>query len=330
MVDRLFSAVQPTGNLHLGNYLGAIKNYVELQKNYDGGLFCIADLHALTVHQNPKELRESILKTVATYIACGIDPQQTQIFQQSAVPQHSELSWILGCNTPLGWMNRMIQFKEKSNSNEKSNLGLYSYPVLMAADILLYKGTCVPVGEDQLQHVNLANDIAQSFNHTYKTEYFPEIIPLLQKDACRIMSLRDGTKKMSKSEESDYSRINLTDDNDTIALKIRKAKSDSFIIGISYDKEYRPECSNLLTIYSGLVDTSPEAAAENLKGNDFSSFKSFVADAIIHKITPIREEINKLMTDKELLTFILKRGNKEAREIAKNNIIEIKELVGLI
>ena len=320
---RAFTAVQPSGNLHIGNYFGAIKNFVKMQDHND--FFCIADLHALTLHQNPKQLKDSILKTAAIYIACGMDVSKTTIFQQSAIPEHGQLSWILGCNTPLGWMNRMIQFKEKSKNKADANLGLYSYPVLMTADILLYRASLVPIGEDQLQHINLANDIAARFNHTYKTDYFPEIQPLMTHNSSRIMSLRDGTKKMSKSDESDYSRINLLDDCDTIALKIKKSKSDS-MEGVSYHKISRPECSNLLTIYGALTDTDPEKIAYRDK---FSTFKQELTDVLIYTLEPIRNETVRLLQDPKYLYDVLEIGYTKASMVAESNLYDIKQIIGL-
>lgn len=251
-MKRVLSGVQPTGNLHLGNYLGAIRNWVGMQDSYKC-LFCVVDMHAITIPQNPDELRQAIRQVTAAYIACGIDPKKSVIFPQSAVSAHAELGWILSCHTPLGWLNRMTQFKEKTGKNrDGASLGLYGYPVLMAADILAYKATHVPVGEDQKQHLELARDIAGAFNRYYCSDYFPLPEPLIMETAARIMSLRDGTKKMSKSDESDYSRVNLTDNADAIALKFRKAKSDSSPT-IAYDPENRPEAANLINIYAALA-----------------------------------------------------------------------------
>lgn len=324
----VFSGVQPTGNLHLGNYLGAIKNWVELQDK-SKCLFSIVDLHAITVPQNPKELHQSILDTAATYIACGIDPSKSTIFQQSTVSGHAELSWLLACVTPLGWLNRMTQFKEKAGKHkENSCLGLYAYPVLMAADILLYKATHIPVGEDQKQHLELCRDIAGAFNRQYNIEYFKLPEPLIMGEAARVMSLRDGTQKMSKSDISEFSRINLTDDNDTIADKVKKAKSDA-ALGITYDPDNRPEASNLLTIYAALANISREIAEEKFRSTGFADFKKELAEVVIAALSPIRNEISKLKSDKAYLGSILKVGAENAAEIANKNLKEIKEIVGL-
>lgn len=327
--ELVFSGVQPTGNLHLGNYLGAIKNWVGIQNKYRS-IFCIVDLHAITVQQDPKALYESTLELAAVYIACGINPDKSIIFPQSAVSAHSELAWILGCNTPLGWLNRMTQFKEKAGDEKKMEgamLGLYSYPVLMAADILLYKATHVPVGEDQKQHLELAREIANSFNHNYKKKLFPQPEPLILGAATRVMSLNDGTRKMSKSEESDYSRINLSDDADTIRKKFQKAKSDSEP-SVYYDKEKRPDISNLITIYAALADISIEKADEHFKGKRSSDLKKELAELAVEKLSPITTEFNKLKADKEHLKTILRNGADKANEIAEKNLKEIKETVG--
>src|ERR1700689_2412662 len=270
-MNRIFSGVQPTGNLHLGNYLGAINNWVGLQKDFDC-IFCIVDLHALTTPQDPKELTAQTREVTAAYVSCGIDPERCIIFNQSAVPAHTELAWLLGCLTPLGWLNRMTQFKEKAGmAREEAGLGLYAYPVLMAADILLYKATHVPVGEDQKQHLELARDIAQAFNRQFGAEFFPLPEPQIIGPATRVMSLRDGTKKMSKSDESDYSRINMGDDAEAIRLKIRKAKTDPQPLpGDPADLAARPEAANLLGIYAALADESVEQAMQRFAGTEFS------------------------------------------------------------
>ncbi|MCB2081904.1 MAG: tryptophan--tRNA ligase, partial [Rickettsiales bacterium] len=293
----VFSGVQPTGNLHLGNYLGAIRQWVRMQDSHHC-IYCIVDLHAITVFQNPEALRESILTTAATYIACGVDPKRSIIFNQSAVPGHSELAWILGCHTPLGWLNRMTQFKEKAGKHrENAVLGLYSYPVLMAADILLYKATHVPVGEDQKQHLELARDIAGAFNRAYNQDVFPLPEPLILGGATRVMSLRDGSKKMSKSDESDFSRIHLTDDADTIRRKIMKAKADMEFDGIYYDAEKRPEISNLLTILAALQDVSVEEAQKPFANAGNKEFKEALADVAVSTLSPISTEIQRLIRD---------------------------------
>ncbi len=327
MAELVFSGVQPTGNLHLGNYLGAIKQWADIQSKYRS-IFCIVDLHAITVPQDPKALYESTLEMAAVYISCGIDPEKSIIFAQSTVPAHAELAWILSCFTPFGWLNRMTQFKEKAGKHrENAALGLFSYPVLMAADILVYKATHVPVGEDQKQHLELAREIANSFNHRYNREVFPQPEPLILKEASRIMSLRDGTKKMSKSDESDYSRINLSDDAETIKLKFQKAKSDS-IMGISYDKEARADVANLLTIYSSLMDISIEQAVEKFRNSQFSQFKNELAEVAAAKLAPITSEFKKLKEDKAYLSKLLKSGAKKAGEIAEKNLNEVKKVVG--
>src|SRR5438034_8119475 len=273
-MNRIFSGIQPTGNLHLGNYLGAIRNWVALQHDYEC-IFCIVDLHALTLPQNPDELRQATREVTAAYIAAGIDPERCIIFNQSMVTAHAELAWLLGCLTPLGWLNRMTQFKEKApKQREMAGLGLYAYPALMAADILLYKATHVPVGEDQKQHVELARDIAGAFNRRYGRDFFPLPEPQIFGEATRIMSLRDGTKKMSKSDMSDYSRINMTDDADAIALKIRRAKTDPEPLPHTIDAlEARPEADNLIGIYAALADMTREAALARFAAQNFSTFK---------------------------------------------------------
>ncbi|HKF70269.1 MAG TPA: tryptophan--tRNA ligase, partial [Stellaceae bacterium] len=273
-MNRIFSGIQPTGNLHLGNYLGAIRNWVAMQNDYDC-IFCIVDLHALTLPQDPAELRGATREVTAAYIAAGIDPERCIIFNQSTVHEHTELAWLLGCLTPLGWLNRMTQFKDKAGKQrESAGLGLYAYPALMAADILLYKGTHVPVGEDQKQHVELARDIAGAFNRRYEVEFFPLPEPQILGAATRVMSLRDGTKKMSKSDTSDYSRLNMTDDADTIRQKIRKAKTDPAPMpATAAECEARPEAANLLGIYAALADKSIETALAEFAGSPFSRFK---------------------------------------------------------
>lgn len=420
--QRIFSGVQPTGNLHLGNYLGAIRRWVDMQHTHES-LFCIVDLHAITVPQEPAKLRAAVRETAAAYIACGIDAQKNIIFPQSAVAEHSELAWILSCHTKLGWLNRMTQFKEKSQntvdvqrllkllknevnvinklpesferiaklfdwfstnkkpmvfpvifskdkewneefnqkqqettklrhdvisnlkdvgglltetydfiqnnikSMEKANLGLYSYPVLMAADILLYKTSHVPVGEDQKQHIELARDIAGAFNRAYG-EIFPIPEPVIAAEAARIMSLRDGTKKMSKSDESDYSRINLTDDADTIAKKFRKAKSD-MIEGMSYD-ENRPEAANLLAIYAALKGISKADAFAECGGMNFSAFKSLLTDVAVAHLAPITAKMRELLAQPDYIDQVLKNGTIRAREIASKTMNEVKDAVGFL
>ncbi len=328
----IFSGMQPTRQLHLGNYLGALKNWVTLQNEMDA-IFCVVDLHAMTIDHDPETLRNNIREVAAAYIAAGIDPERHILFNQSAVSGHAELNWILACHTPLGWLNRMTQFKEKAGK-QKDNavLGLYAYPVLMAADILLYKATHVPVGEDQKQHLELARDIAGAFNRYYKADgFFPLPEPQILGEATRVMSLRDGTKKMSKSDESEYSRINLTDDADTIALKIRKAKTDPEPLPDTVeDLERRPEANNLVTIYAALSDTTRAAVLAQFGGQQFSAFKGALADLSVAKLAPIAGEMNRLLGDKAELDRLLKKGADRAGEIAARTVNEVKDLVGLV
>ena len=332
MLKKIFSGVQPTGNLHLGNYLGAIKNFVQLNNdNQNTCIFCVVDLHAITVKQKPKELKDNIRKTVATFIASGIDPNRSIIFNQSKVPAHSEAAWILSCTARMGWLNRMTQFKEKAgNDKEKANVGLYSYPILMAADILLYDSTHVPVGDDQKQHLELSRDIAQRFNKDFEVEDFfklPE--PLIQKEYSRIMSLKDGLKKMSKSDLSDLSRINLTDNKDEIVNKIKKAKTDQFPLPSEMrELEKRPEAKNLIGIYSSLMNYKVEKTIEKFSGKNFSEFKNDLSQLLIDKIDPISVEIKKLLDDKKYLDDILYKGYQKANDIASNKLKEIHKIVG--
>ena len=308
-MNRIFSGIQPTGNLHLGNYLGAIRNWVALQGEYEC-IFCIVDLHALTQPQDPAELRVSTREVTAAYIAAGIDPERCTIFNQSMISAHAELAWLLGCLTPLGWLNRMTQFKERAGSNrEMAGLGLYAYPVLMAADILLYKATHVPVGEDQKQHLELARDIAGAFNRHYEREFFPLPEPQIFGAATRVMSLRDGAKKMSKSDTSDYSRINMTDDADTIALKIRRAKTDPEPLPFSIaDLERRPEADNLIGIYAALSELSREAALARFAGRNFSQLKGALSELAVEILGRIGGEMRRLMADPGYLDGTLHRG----------------------
>tara|TARA_B100000959_G_C14978583_1_gene622531 strand:+ start:1553 stop:2563 length:1011 start_codon:yes stop_codon:yes gene_type:complete len=328
----VFSGVQPTGNLHLGNYLGAMKNFVELQKKAEC-IYCVVDLHAITVFQEPQELNKNILETTAGFLACGLDFKRSIIFNQSSVSGHAELAWIFNCISRVGWMNRMTQFKEKAGSNkENASVGLYVYPNLMAADILLYKATHVPVGDDQKQHLELVRDIAQKFNNDFRNEnFFPIPEPLIQKKISRVMSLRDGKRKMSKSEESDYSRINLADSEDEIRKKIKKAKTDSLPIPEKIeDLKNRPEALNLLTIYSSITDSTLEKTLKEMKGKDFSKFKENLSDALISTICPIGKRIKDLNKDKSCLLKILKEGSNRARKISEHNLNKIKEIVGFI
>jgi len=332
MGKKIFSGVQPTGNLHLGNYLGAIKNFVDLNNDNDNKcIFCVVDLHAITVKQDPKELKNNIRETVATFVASGIDPKKSIIFNQSRVAAHSEGAWILSCVARMGWLNRMTQFKEKAGKDkEKASIGLYSYPVLMAADILLYDATHVPVGDDQKQHLELCRDIAQKFNNDFGVQNFLQVPePLIQKEFSRIMSLKDGSKKMSKSELSDLSRINLTDDKDQIINKIKKAKTDPLPMPQDIKElDERLEAKNLLGIYSSLTNTTLENSVKNFAGKNFSEFKEQLAEELVNKIEPISNEIKKLLEDKKFLDKILLDGVEKANLIASKKIERIKEIVG--
>ena len=332
MGKKIFSGVQPTGNLHLGNYLGAIKNFVELDHDKENEcIFCVVDLHAITIKQNPKDLKNNIRETVATFVASGINPSKSIIFNQSQVSAHSEAAWILSCVARVGWINRMTQFKEKvGKDKEKASIGLYSYPVLMAADILLYDASHVPVGDDQKQHLELCRDIAQKFNNDYQVENFfilPE--PLIQKEFSRIMSLRDGLKKMSKSDISDLSRINLTDHKDKIVSKIKKAKTDALSMPARIEElEKRPEVKNLLGIYSSLSGLTIDKSIQDYAGKNLSAFKENLAEIIVEKIEPISKEIKVLLNDKKYLDKILNEGFKKAEIIATKKLKKIHEIVG--
>ena len=332
MGKKIFSGVQPTGNLHLGNYLGAIKNFVKLSEDKDNEcIFCVVDLHAITVKQNPVELKENIRETVATFIASGIDPKKNIIFNQSQVSAHSEAAWILSCVARMGWLNRMTQFKEKAGKDkEKASIGLYSYPILMAADILLYDATHVPVGDDQKQHLELCRDIAQKFNNDFGINNFLKVPePLIQKNFSRIMSLKDGKKKMSKSEISDLSRINLKDDESLIINKIKKAKTDTLPMPTKLDElRKRPEVNNLLVIYSSIKDLSLEDTIKEFSRKNFSNFKQDLSQSINDKIGPITKEIKRLLNDKNYLDKILQEGCIKASEIASKKIKKIHEIVG--
>ena len=328
----VFSGVQPTGNLHLGNYLGALKNFVSLQKDMEC-IYCVVDLHAITTFQKPNELIDNVLETTAGFLATGLNPNKSIIFNQSSVSGHAELAWILNCVSRIGWLNRMTQFKDKAGSDkEKASVGLYIYPNLMAADILLYKATHVPVGADQKQHLELSRDIAQKFNNDFNCQdFFPLPEPLIPKNISRIMSLRDGTKKMSKSEESSYSRINLKDTADEISKKIKKAKSDSEPIPDNMKSlEKKPEALNLLTIYSELTQNNFEEVISELAGKEYSVLKTKLSDVLISEITPIGKEIKKLLDNKSHLKNILKKGSEKANIIAEENLKNIREKVGLI
>ncbi len=332
MKKKIFSGVQPTGNLHLGNYLGAIKNFVDLQNEKDNEcVYCVVDLHAITVKQDPYILKDNIRETTAAFIASGLDFKKSIIFNQSLVPAHSEGSWILGCVARMGWLNRMTQFKEKAGKDkEKASVGLYIYPVLMAADILLYDSTHVPVGEDQKQHLELSRDIAQKFNLDFEVSNFlkaPE--PLIQKEFSRIMSLKDGSKKMSKSDPSDLSRINLTDKKDQIVNKIKKAKTDNSVLpddnkGLSE----RPEAENLLGIYSSLSNQTLANTINEFAGKNFSEFKQKLSELVVEKISPITSEIIKLKKDNKFIDKILQDGAEKADKIASKKVKEIKKIIG--
>ena len=329
---RILSGVQPTGNLHLGNYLGAIKNFVLLQKEYEC-FFMLANMHAITVKHDPKILEENILDTTATFLASGIDPNNNTIFVQSAVSAHAELAWIFNCIARIGWLNRMTQFKEKAGNNkEKVSVGLFTYPILMAADILLYKATHVPVGEDQKQHLELCRDIAIKFNNDFNVnDFFVTPEPIIPENISRVMSLRNGTQKMSKSEESDLSRINLTDDADLIVKKIQKAKTDSEVIGenIILEKK-RPEARNLINIFASFKSEKVQDVVNEWNGKSFSEFKKNLGVLLVEKICPIGKEIIKLKTDKNFLKKILEDGTIKASVVANNNLRKIKKIVGLV
>lgn len=328
---RIFSGIQPTGNLHLGNYLGAIRNWVALQHDFEP-IFCIVDLHALTLPQDPAELTRSTREVTAAYIAAGIDVEHAVIFHQSAVSAHSELGWLLGCYTPLGWLNRMTQFKEKAGkAKENAGLGLYAYPVLMAADILAYKATHVPVGEDQKQHLELARDIAQSINSRYGVDFFPLPEPQIFGAATRVMSLRDGTKKMSKSDESEYSRITMTDDADTIAQKIRKAKTDPEPLPETLeDLAKRPEADNLLGIYAALSGQDKAAVLASQGGRGFSEFKKDLVELAVTVLGPIGAEMKRLTADPASIDAILRRGADKANAIAQPILSDFQRMIGLL
>ena len=333
MSKKIFSGVQPTGNLHLGNYLGAIKNFTKLQNDIENScIFCVVDLHSITVHQDPKQLKKNVRETVATFIACGIDPSKSIIFNQSSVPAHSEGAWILGCISRMGWLNRMTQFKEKAGKDkEKASIGLYVYPVLMAADILLYDTTHVPVGNDQKQHLELCRDIAQKFNNDFgKEDFFRVPEPLIQENFSRIMSLKNGLNKMSKSDPSDASRINLTDTRDQIINKIKKAKTDNLSMPKSKDElKNRPEINNLIEIYSSFTDENLVQSLNNLNGKSFSDLKNLISEILVEQIEPIGKKINELLKDRDYLDKILLEGCIKANNIADKKVKELKEIIGL-
>ena len=327
----VFSGVQPTGNLHLGNYLGAIKNFVSLQKEYEC-FFCVVDLHAITVWQDPKVLADKTREVTAAFIASGIDPKKNNIFVQSQVPQHAQLAWLFNCVARMGWLNRMTQFKDKAGKNsENVSVGLFSYPTLMAADILIYLATHVPVGDDQKQHLELTRDIAQKFNNDFETDLFPIPEPLIFGEATRVMSLRDGSKKMSKSDPSDYSRIMLTDTADNIIQKIKKAKTDPQPLpDNTKDLNSRPEAENLISIFASLNDDSIEAVISEYAGKEFSQFKKDLADLAVSKLEPITSEMNKLMSDISYIDSVLNDGKINAINVAEPVLAKTKEIIGFL
>ncbi len=330
-MKRIFSGVQPTGNLHLGNYLGAIRNWVRLQHEYEC-IFCIVDMHAITLWQDPKELVRNTREVTAGMIAAGVDASKHIVFNQSTVPAHAQLAWIFNCVARMGWLNRMTQFKDKAGKHkENASVGLFAYPNLMSADILAYRATHVPVGEDQKQHLELARDTAQKFNGDYGVEFFPLPEPLIFGTAARIMSLRDGTKKMSKSDESDYSRINMQDDADAIALKIRKAKTDLEPLPATLDGlEGRPEASNLLGIYAALSDKEKAEVVSQFAGRQFSEFKKDLVDLAVSVLGPINAEMKRLMADPGHIDAVLRSGADRADAIARPILKEVYDIVGFL
>lgn len=330
-MKRVLSGIQPSGNLHLGNYLGAIKNFVSMQNSYEC-FYMLADLHAITIRVEPKDLKENILSTAAAFLASGLDEKKNIIFSQSSVRAHSELSWILNCTARVGWLNRMTQFKEKAGSNkEKASVGLYTYPVLMAADILVYQATHVPVGEDQKQHLELCRDIAIKFNNDYGKDFFNIPEPIIPDISARVMSLRDGSKKMSKSDESDLSRINLTDSKEQIVQKIKKAKTDSEPINedIFNEKSKRFEAQNLISIYADLKSESNEKILSQFEGKNFSEFKKDFTDLLIEYISPISDKIDLLRKNEDHLLKILKDGKEKASNVADKTMKDVKNIIGL-
>ncbi len=338
--ELVFSGVQPTGNLHLGNYLGAIVKFVELQKSHNC-IYCVVDLHAITVWQDPEELPRNTREVTAAFIACGIDPKKNIVFNQSQVAEHAELAWVFNCVARLGWLNRMTQFKEKAGKDrENASIGLYSYPTLMAADILVYRATHVPVGEDQKQHLELSRDIAQKFNndfsksihaHGFGDQFFPLPEPLIQGPATRVMSLRDGTKKMSKSDPSDQSRINLTDDPDTIALKIRRAKTDPEPLPHEEKGlENRPEADNLVGIYAALAGTTKTEVLRQFGGAQFSAFKAALTELLVAKLGPINAEMRRLVSDPTYINSVLADGSARAQVLAAETMKSVKDIVGFV
>lgn len=325
-MNTVFSGIQPSGNLHIGNYFGSIANWINLQDN-NKCIFGVMDLHAITVEQDPKELRRNVIDCAVIYLACGIDPKKSIIFTQSSVKEHAELAWILSCFTPLGWLNRMTQFKEKSTKLNSQNLGLYAYPTLMAADILLYNTNIVPTGEDQKQHLELTRDIAISLNSKFKQDFLTIPEPMIIGQNKRVMSLTDGISKMSKSNESDYSRINLSDEADLIVKKCQKAKTDS-LSGISYDKE-RVELFNLINIFAACDNKTPQEIAKKYENSGFGEFKKDFAASLVAKIVPIQNNIKELRQNLDYVNKILQEGQEKAEEIASCNLQKIKQVIGL-
>ncbi len=330
-MHRIFSGVQPTGNLHLGNYLGAIRNWVRLQDDFDC-IFCVVDMHAITTWQDPAELRASTREVAAAMIAAGVDPKKHIVFNQSQVSAHAELAWIFNCVARMGWLSRMTQFKEKAGKNkENASVGLFAYPNLMAADILAYKGTHVPVGEDQKQHLELARDIAQKFNNDFGVDFFPIVEPVITGEGTRVMSLRDGTNKMSKSDPSEYSRINMVDDADTIAKKIRKAKTDPDALPARKEGfEGRPEAANLMAIYAALSGTTIDDVLARFGGEQFSAFKQQLADLAVATLSPIQDETRRLIAAPDYVDDIMRDGAERARAISRPIIREVHEIVGFL
>jgi tryptophanyl-tRNA synthetase len=338
---RVFSGMQPTGNLHLGNYLGAMVRWVEMQKSHEC-IYCVVDMHAITLWQDPKELKGAIRSVTAAYMAAGLDPKKCILFNQSQVHEHAELTWVFNCVARLGWLNRMTQFKEKAGKDrENASVGLYAYPVLMAADILAYRATHVPVGEDQKQHLELARDIAQKFNNDFRDPireagfedgtFFPLCEPVIMGPATRVMSLRDGTKKMSKSDPSDMSRINMTDDTDTIARKVQRAKTDPHPLPASEaELEQRPEVDNLVGIYAALVDRSKVEVLKEFGGAQFSTFKKALAEVAVSRIAPVNAEMNRLLADPAEIDRILGEGARKAQAIAAPIVEKVKDIVGFL
>ena len=329
---RVFSGIKPSGGLQLGNYLGAIKPFVDWQERGTECVYCVVDLHAITVWQDPAELADATREVAAGYLAAGLDPTKSILFNQSQVSQHAELGWIFNCVARLGWMNRMTQFKDKAGKNaEKASLGLYAYPSLMAADILLYHATHVPVGEDQKQHVELTRDIAAKFNHDYKIDFFPITEPVIEGPATRVMNLRDGTKKMSKSGESDMERINLTDDASKISKKFKKAKTDPEPLPETLDGlKDRPEARNLVEIYAKLSDSTLEGVISEYAGAGWGRFKPALAELAVEKLAPMADEMKRLMDDRAEIDRILADGSEKARAIAAPILARTYEIVGLV